>query len=252
MPIFSSPGPRDVPMIADASLAALLAGAELPAGAAPELHRLAQALAELNGQPAGDELAGEAETMAAFRQWFGAEGIAPRPQARNPRRLRPRRAWAAAAAAAVLGFTGIATAAYAGDLPAGMQRVAHAVIGAPDPDGRPSARSTKVPPGQVGHGLCTAWANAREHGARRLQAAAFRKLTKAAGGAGKVTAFCLKAGPPGTSSSHAPHSASTRRGSGKPSGLPTPHGSGKPSGLPTPHGSGKPTDLPAARPAGQS
>ena len=80
MPGFLLPGRRDVPAISDASLAALLAGAEPSGGSAPQLRPLAEALADLTGKPAGDELDGEAETLAAFRNQLGA----PRPAQRTP------------------------------------------------------------------------------------------------------------------------------------------------------------------------
>jgi hypothetical protein len=225
-------------MIGDAAVAALLAGTEPPAGVTPELGPLVQVLAELRGQPAGDELAREAETLAMFRRQFAAAAAARRPPAPKrrllSRALAPR---AAAAAAVVLSLAGAATAAYAGALPAAVQRLAHDVIGAPAPGTGPSARPPGPPPGRPGYGLCTAWALAREHGARRLQAAAFGKLTMAAGGPGQVTAYCAATG-------HSARPVPTPHRPGKPSGLPTPDRPGKPSGLPTPHPPGKPSGLP--------
>jgi hypothetical protein len=258
MPNFTWPNQRDVPLISDASLAALLTGAELPPGAAPELRSLAEALAELAGRPVGDELAGEAGTLTAFREHFGAPGSA-RHRGRN-RRPRSRRLplRAAAAVTTILGLGGLATAAYAGALPAGWQRLAHDVIGAPAAGAQPAARPSPAVPatsGQLGHGLCTAWAHARAHGTRKQRAAAFNALAAAAGGPGNVAAYCTAtARTAAPSSSHpaptpAHHSGMptvlpTPHGSGKPTAQPTPHGSGKPTVLPTPHGSGKPTAQP--------
>jgi hypothetical protein len=141
MPSFLGPGHRDVPTIDDTSLAALLAGTELPVGSAPELRSLAEALAELRARPASDELEGEAVTLAAFRSQFGAPGRTHRRPAR-PRLLRRRLlpVGAAAAAATVLSLGGIAAAACAGALPATVQRLAHDIIGAPRP-GTPSQPS---------------------------------------------------------------------------------------------------------------
>ena len=84
MPNFLWPGRRDVPMIGDTSLAALLAGTELPPGAVSELRPLAEALAELRARPASDELEGEAETLAAFRNHLGPPHTAHRPPAGKP------------------------------------------------------------------------------------------------------------------------------------------------------------------------
>ena len=248
MPNFLGPGHRDAPMIQDASLAALLAGRELPPGSGPELRPLAAALAELRGQPASDELEGEAETLAAFRSQFGAPRAAHRQPARMPppRRLLPVKA-AVAAAAVVLSLGGIATAAYAGALPAAVQRFAHDLIGAPPPDAQPAIRASRTRTGTTGdpaYGLCTAWKHAKAHGTRKQRAAAFGQLAAAAGGAGNVTAYCATATPPGASGSPTPRPAPTPHISGKPTGLPTPHGSGPPTVRPSPRGSGQPSSLP--------
>jgi hypothetical protein len=254
MPNILGPGHRDVPA-GDTALAALLAGTELPPGPAPELRPLAEALAELRGQPASDELEGEAKTLAAFRNQFGAPRLANRPPVRTPpprRRLLP--VMAAAAAAAVLSLSGIAATAYAGALPAQVQRLAHYIIGAPAPDTpQPAIRSSSARPATTdpAYGLCTAWAHAKAHGTRKQQAASFSNLATAAGGAGNVTTYCATAAPPGTPPSQLPQPAPTPHGTGRPSGLPTPHGTGKPSGLPTPHGSAGPTVRPTPHSTGK-
>jgi hypothetical protein len=248
-------------VISDAALAALLAGAE-PRGSAPQLRTLAETLTELTGKPGGDELDGEAETLAAFRNQFGAPGPARRPHRRSrwlPSHPRPVRAAAAGAAALALGA--FATAAYAGALPAPVQRLAHEIIAAPSPSVQPATgRSPAARPvtGHPAYGLCTAWARAKAHGSRAQRAAAFGKLAAAAGGPAKVTSYCAAVARHAASASHRPHPAPhgsgkpgglpSPRGSGKPSDLPAPHGSGKPSGVPSPHGSGKASGLPA--PAG--
>jgi hypothetical protein len=254
MPNFLGPGHRDVP-IGDTSLAALLAGTQLPPGSAPELRPLAEALAGLRAQPAGDELQGEAQTLAAFRSQFGAARTAHRPPARTPpprRRLVPVKA--AAAAATVLSLTGIATAAYAGALPAAVQRLAHHIIAAPAPGTQPAISPSPAGPGTTGdraYGLCTAWAHAKAHGTRKQRAAAFSRLAAAAGGAGKVTAYCAMAAPPGRSPSQPPQPSPTPRRTGRPAGLPAPHGSGQPSGLPAPQGTGTPTVRPTPHSTGK-
>jgi hypothetical protein len=249
-------------VIGDASLEALLTGAELPAGSAPELRSLAAALAALTTGPASDELAGEASALVAFRDRPGPLHRARRPHPARRRHRRPAlplrllsaRAAAAAAAAAVAGLGGIATAAYAGALPAAAQRVAHDIIGAPAASPTPAGRRSPVGPdatGRSGYGLCTAWAHAKAQGIHKLHAVAFRNLAAAAGGASRVPAYCAavahrRAVPPGRA-----HPAATPHGSGRPSGLPAPHSSGKPSGLPTPHSSGKPTGLPTPHSSGK-
>ena len=242
MPNFPGRSRRDVPVIGDASLAALLAGGESPA---PELRPVAEALAALRAGPAGDELAGEAVALAAFRDHIGVPGPARHPArqpARGPARRRsallsPLLSARAAVIAAALSLAGFATAAYAGALPVPVQQLAHAAIGAPAPGGGTSVRSQHAsggpsPAGHAAYGLCTAWVHAKAHGTSKQQAVAFRNLAAVVGGAGKVAAYCAAVPHPGALSSHQPHPA------------PTPHGHGKPSGHPTPHGDGKPTTHP--------
>lgn len=256
MPNFLWPGHRDAPMIKDTSLAALLAGAELPTGLAPELRPLAEALAELRARPSSDELEGEAETLAAFRDQFRALPMAPRPPARKPPLLsHPLLVKAAAAAATVLSLGGIAAAAYAGALPAPVQRLAHDFISAPPPGTpQPALTPSTARPAALGdpaYRLCTAWAHAKAGGTRKQQAAAFGRLEAVAGGAGKVTPYCATAARRGASPSQRPQPAPTPHGTGRPSVLPVPHGSGKPSGLPTPHGSAGPTVHPTPHGTGK-
>jgi hypothetical protein len=182
--------------------------------------------------------------------------MAHRPPARmlrSRRRLLPVKA-AAAAAATVLSLSGIAAAAYAGALPAPVQRLAHHIIGAPPPAAGPALAPASARPATTGdpaYGLCTAWAHATAHGTRKQQAAVFRELAAAAGGTGKVTAYCATAAHPGAPRSQLPQPAPAAHGTGKPSGLPSPHGSGKPSGLPTPHGSDGPTGRPTPHSTGK-
>jgi hypothetical protein len=250
MPNFLWPGHRDVPMIGDTFLAALLAGTQLPPSSGPELRPLAEALAGLRARPASDELEGEAETLAAFRSQFGAPRMTHRPPARASRSRRRLLPVKAAAAAAVLSLGGLATAAYAGALPATVQRFAHDIAGAPAPASRPALTPAPARPATTdgpAYGLCAAWAHAKAHGSAAQRAAAFRRLTAAVGGAGNVTAYCATAAPPGTSAAQPPQPSPAPRATGKPSGLPAPRGSGKPTGLPSPHGTGAPTVRPTPR-----
>jgi hypothetical protein len=251
---------RDAPPIGDASLEALLAGADLPAGSPPELEPLSETLAALKAGPAGDELAGEAAALAVFREGLGESSPNRRPR-RRPAVLSSLSARAAAAmTVAVLGFGGLATAAFAGALPSPMQSFAHTTFGAPDAaartDGSPSP-SGPDPTGHAAYGLCTAWAHARAHGTAEQKAVALRNLAAAAGGAGRVAAYCATVPHPGRSASSQPHATGkpashpTPHGSGKPASHPTPHGSGKPASHPTPHGSGKPASRPTPHATGR-
>jgi hypothetical protein len=256
MPNFPWPGRRDVSAISDASLSALLAGAELPAGSPPGLRPVAEALAALTAAPAGDELTGEAEALAVFRDRLGVPSPTRRPR-RRPALLAPLLSARAAAAAAVaaLGIGGFATAAFAGALPAPAQQFAHHTIGAPAAHAsqptsthasqptstHPSATDTPAGPdatGPAAFGLCTAWTHAKEHGTTKQKAVAFRNLAQAAGGAGNVADYCAAVPHPGASSSHASHP--TGPPTSHPTGPPTSHPTGPPTSHPTPHATGKP------------
>jgi hypothetical protein len=133
MPNLPWPGRRDVPAIPDTSLAALLAGQPLPdqPGAA---QPAADIIAALLAAPAPDELGGEALALAEFRSRRAAlSRPAGRARRRSPRRRSTRFPVRAAAAAAVaaIGAGSLASAAYAGVLPAPIQRLAHTAILAP-------------------------------------------------------------------------------------------------------------------------
>ena len=210
MPNFLRPAARDGLPFSDAALAALLAGAE-PPEPMPGLQPVADVLAALRSGPTGDELAGEASVLAEFRRAAGVVAQAPAPP--RPRRITSLVGARAAVAAAVaaLSLGGLATAAYAGILPAPVQRFAHDTIGAPAaPSGSPAkthlARNrTPVQSGATGstaHRLCTAYTFAKAHGTAAQRAAAFHNLIGAAGGAGKVAAFCGTAARPGRSGAH--------------------------------------------------
>ena len=245
---------QDAPEIEDASLAALLAGAEPDQGLAPGLQPLADGLATLTATPASDELAGEA---AALTEFYHRVGV-PVPVSRSRHRRHPvltsllsARA-AAAAAVAALGLGGFATAAFAGALPAPAQQFAHHTFGAPASDGgqptgtHPSATATPAGPdatGPAAFGLCTAWAHAKAHGTPSQQAMAFRNLAAAAGGASNVTAYCAAVPHPQASSSHSSHP--TGPPASHPTGPPTSH----PAGPPTSHPTGPLPRIPPAHPA---
>ncbi len=198
-------------MTGDPSLAALLAGADFPPGSTPEMRPVAEVLAALTAGPADDELAGEAAALAAYRN----QGSVPRPATRaHRRRRRPllpllsaRAAATVAAAAAVLIFSAFATAAYTQVLPAPVQRLAHAIIGAPAAGGGPGTGPSPAGSGTVGPGAT------------------------GSGGTGRAG---------GTPTGQA-HPSPTPHATGQPSTQPTPQGSGEPSTGPTPHDSGTPS-----------
>jgi hypothetical protein len=244
---------QDAPERGDASLAALLAGAEPAEGLAPGLQPVADALAALTAGPARDELAGQAAALAEFASRAGV----PVPASRSRRRRHPLPASllsaraAAAAAVAALSLGGFATAAFAGALPAPAQQFAHHTFGAPAARGgqptstHPGPATTPVGPdatGPAASGLCTAWAHAKAHGTPSQQAVAFRNLKAAAGGASNVAAYCAAVTHPGPSPS--PTSHPTGPPATHPTGPPATHPTGPPATHPTRHAPGPPTSHP--------
>jgi hypothetical protein len=249
MPNLPWPDCQDAPEIGDKSLAALLAGVNLPAGPPPELPLLSDALAKLTASPTSGELVGRTEALAAFRSQFRVPG----PVHRAPRRSRPllspllsARA-AAAAAATVISLGGLATAAYAGALPPVAQGFAHHAMGAPAAHPSQPTTTRRAPAtfpagpnatAHPAHGLCTAWAHAKAHGTGKERAAAFHKLALAAGGRGNIAAYCATVPHPGASSPPTAH----------PTGPPGSRSSAHPSGPRATH----PAGPPATHPAGQA
>jgi hypothetical protein len=245
MPSYPWSAGRDGSGFEDTALAALLAGSELPPGAAARLQPVAEVLAALNAAPAGEEMAGLAAARAEFRRTVARPG-----RARRPRRARPAMVSslgakvAAAAAVAIVGLGGLATAAYAGALPGSWQQFAHRMIGAPAPH-RADSGAPADP--HAAYRLCTAYLHATA-GSAAQRAAAFRNLVRAAGGAGHVTAFCAAAPRP-SSSPPLPHRSP--RPQGRPAGRPSPHPTGPPAGRPSPHRSGRPSPHPTGPPSGR-
>jgi hypothetical protein len=150
---------------------------------------------------------------------------------------------AAAAAVAAVSLGGVATAAFANALPSAAQQFAHDTIGAPSPHSSHSANAnnhsgTPVGPnasGPAAFGLCTAYANATQHGTAAQKAVAFRNLENAAGGAANVASFCASVAHPGaTPQTGAP----TSHPAGAPTPLPTGGATSHPSGPPSPHPTG--------------
>ena len=207
MPNLPWPTHRDEPVTGDPSLAALLKWAEFPASSAPEMQPVAEVLAALTAGPADDELAGEAAALAAYRNQASVPRPATRARRRRRRPLFPflsaRPAATMAAAAAVLGFSAFATAAYTQVLPSPAQQFAHVIIGAPPAGGQPATGPSPAGSGTTGPN----------------------------GGTGRAG---------GTPTGRA-HPSPTPHANGQPGVQPTPQGSGQPSTGPTPTDSGTPT-----------
>ncbi len=144
----------------DAQLDALLEGGPPPDGD-PRWHPVAQVLTALISAPEDPELTGEAQALAEFRARAGQPELPSRAARRAPRwgtPLRGARPALVAGTGAVL-MGGLLAVAYAGDLPAPAQRLAHDTINAPaagrgatagpDPALSQSASPLRRPAGQA-------------------------------------------------------------------------------------------------------
>jgi hypothetical protein len=182
----------DIPQIGDEALDALLAQDRGPGKTAAPLRQVADVLAALRAAPSHGELTGLDPVPAEFRG--------------------------------------------AGDmLPAAVQKIAHNSIAAPAASAKPSPHQTHsagapVGPdsaGRAAHGLCTAYSHAEAQDSAAQQAVAFRKLTAAAGGGGKVAAYCASAPRPGAGAHDKPTSHATGRATSRPGHTPAGKHKGK-------------------------
>ena len=205
----------DIPEIGDEALDALLAQDRGPGEAAAPLRPVADVLAALRAAPSHGELTGLDPVLAEFRGAGGTPDGFHRSRPRRPARLRTLLSVKVAGAVAAVVLGGSVAAAYAGVLPAGLQKIAHNSIAAPAASAKPSPHqppSAKPGPhpthragapvgpdpgGPATHGLCTAYSHAEAHGSAAQQAVAFRNLAAAAGGGDKVAAYCASTPRPG-------------------------------------------------------
>jgi hypothetical protein len=238
------------------SLDALLEGSQLPDGDVARWQSVSQVLTALTSVPASSELSGEARALAEFRvrPLHGAEPPpagrrsrltgrrrVPGPR-RGTRRHGPRSAVAAAAGAVLIG--GFLAVAYAGDLPAAAQRLAHYTIGAPAAGRDPSAG---LDPGRSSR-LAT---SAGQASARSGPGSPQPDRRTPRGSVSGSPRHQPSGSASGTASGRPPglwwpgHQAPGRRGSGSPGqGSPAP-GSPDPSGSP----SDSPTPAPTQQPS---
>jgi hypothetical protein len=190
---------------------ALLAGPCRPEEALAELRAVAEVFAALRAPSDRREVAGWARALTTYRG--GMTGLPEVEAPGRSRRRRPRliaaplstRLAAAAAVAVVAVLGGGVAAAYTGNLPTALQRVAHDAIAAPGvlqtrvvPTPRGQAHPVGPPAtGSAAYGLCHAYQQAEERGNSRQKSVALRNLVNAAGGAGQVTAYCAAVQHPG-------------------------------------------------------
>jgi hypothetical protein len=207
----------------------LLTGQISPAQAPPGYDQVAALLAATTAEPTPEELAGQSRVLAELRAVTRTRRAAV--HARRATRP-PRRRWAGLAAVALVGalVTGGAAMAASGNLPVPVRHAARSILGTvggdlepatptqpsaasgpasasttAGPKGPQSAGSTAPGSGPQGagpvagperEGLCKAFlaSQDKEHG-KKMEAAAFERLTEAAGGESKIPAYCKDTQP---------------------------------------------------------
>jgi hypothetical protein len=217
------PDPADPLALDDVGVERLLTGTLPAAKAPPGYAGVAGLLAATVAPPTPEELAGQATVLAELRAVTRARRAAA--PARRPRRRRA--GLAVVVVVGALATSGVAAAA-SGHLPGPVREAARAILAIPGGEDGPAAstgpgRPSAPGPGPAGsaagadgersagasgrgpveaagpaagpalEGLCRAVAarNGADQGGK-LDAAAFQALAKAAGGAGKVPAFCQR------------------------------------------------------------
>jgi hypothetical protein len=231
--------PRRIDLI---SAEHLMRGAR--SGSPTEPNPLAVLLAAAVAPAREEELAGEDNAVAAFRD--ARLAIAPAPEPRKRFMLKSVVVKASVVAAvAVVGGGGVAVAATTGHLPGtnapdthAATRASHAAPAATASGHASRPAATRTPGAAASHaadpgtapnlrGLCTAFqAHAGDNPGKALQNPAFKTLIDRAGGKNDVAAYCatLLATPAGNASSHrsdASTHASTHAPSDPPSSHPT-------------------------------
>jgi hypothetical protein len=195
----------------------LLAG-DLPPDQAPSGYAEVAALMAAASAPARpSELAGKAEALAELRAVTRAR-LRPARARKAKRRSRRRRVGLAVAVVTCALASGGVAAAAGGHLPGPLRERARSIlvsVGAAEPTtpttvpvragagggaDRPEASgSTRPGSGPSGsgpvagpgkEGLCQAYLASRDHKGKNMDATAFRLLAEAAGGSGKIAAYC--------------------------------------------------------------
>jgi len=227
---------RPVMPLDESVLDALLTGQSLPRDAPEPARTVAHMLASLADPAVPGALAGEADARRAFVR--AASLVSARPATRRRAWRRPRRfaasltrKLAAALVAVTVGLGGAAAAAYAGALPAPIQDLAHDAIGAP----RAHRPAPDAPGVHQASGQCAAYERAKNHGGSAAVAAGFARLASAAGGVGKIDAYCAAVQKAATGPAASRHDTAKTQGKTTVHGKPKPHPTAKPHPTPRPH-----------------
>lgn len=264
------------PQVDERSIDRLLLGQPLGSDAGPAMEAVSELILAARAPASPAEIAGEATVLAAFSEL--ARFTHPFHARRSPMSVLSSRLGSKLSAIAAVGAVsiGMAATAYAGELPAPVQELAHKVIGAPAPhkassvppahkvSGTPSPHagpSVNTPTGpdatgKSAHGLCTAYRSSKANESTRAASVAFRNLATAAGGADKIATYCATARPPGGAASDhpagKPSTHPTDEPKTRPSHEPKTHPTPEPKAHPTPERKTHPTDKPKKDPHGQT
>ena len=161
-------------------------------------------LTALGAEPRPHEVEGLAEPLAAYRATFAARPLVPAAARRGLVLTGLLGAKAAAAAGGVaLGLAATAMAVAVTLPDQGADRVTTSPAAAGTSSAQPATEGKGVGPdatGAAAFGLCTAWANhERTDNAAAMDSVAMRNLAEAAGGEGKIAAYCAAVADPGKS-----------------------------------------------------
>ena len=211
---------------------ALLAGTGQPEEAPAELRAVAEVFAALRAPADQREVASWDQALTTYRGMAGLPEVPSRSRRRRPRLIAAplsTKLAAAAGVAVVVVLGGGVAAAYTGNLPATLQKVAHDTLAAPGvretrPAPTPNGSVHPVGPpatGSAAYGLCRAYQQAEQHG-NAGKSVAFRNLVSAAGGADRVTAYCAAVQHPGSANPSAGQPGRRAGQSGSPGHTPHP------------------------------
>jgi hypothetical protein len=259
----ASSGPDADPLALDEETVERLLAGGVPPGEVPVGYaEVAELLTAVVAAPSQEELAGKAKALAELEAVTRARqaGLTPRRAGRPPRRRRVGLAVVVVVGALV---TGGAAAAATGQLPGPVRDAARSILGAAGAEpvsplqagsspapmtqntdagsagaGAQGPQSTGHDPGTLGSGpaasskvkgLCRAYvAGKGDEQGKKLDAAAFEALARAAGGADRIPAYCQEVDPDSPEISGREHGPEEQPGDPQHGGPPASTGRGNP------------------------
>lgn len=252
----ASSGPDADPLALDEETVERLLAGDVPPDEVPVGYaEVAELLTAVVAAPSQEELAGKAKALAELEAVTRARqaGLTPRRAGRPPRRRRVGLAVVVVVGALV---TGGAAAAATGQLPGPVRDAARSILGAAGAEpvspvqagSSPAPRTQNTDAGGAGagaqgprstgsgpaasskvKGLCRAYvAGKGDEQGKKLDAAAFEALARAAGGADRIPAYCQEMDPDSPAISGREHGPEEQPGDPKHGGPPASTGRGNP------------------------